>query len=329
MKNKNNKDLQGVSQETNQRIEEFGEIITDSTQKVKEVDKSSLSGVIVSQVDKYEQLNKIVLYGKSENNPGIEGLLVDSEGNIQVRSFRKSKGSHIILFEGKIDIENVLQVLRENQIKYNKERKNQEPIATCTFSKYIGNPLDTTGIIRVEIHNPIPNANEATYSKLGKVINVQNKKGIDFVTFSSLNDFMYVREKYEIELKNLRKKGRVYFHLDPNESNNAAPTFFIITRMRTIPDNIEELLNAFILKYPFKNTKKEEKAIKTPTSALKPNENNNQAQGSVLKKKQCKGTTAEGKPCKIEKLVLGSEFCIHHQHQDPNSKGYKKPKHKH
>lgn len=226
------------------------EIFKFMDQKSIEMKKIFLQG-LVAHATSYDHI-KIIFHEfiKIEKYSGMKEYLVDKEENVQVRTFNNKKGTYIVILKSSDCIETIIEDLNKCRDSLN---KGKELNLSCSFSKYDGNPLDTTEIIKVEIQNPIPMSNADTYAKLGKVIHVQNKKGKDIVIFSSVEEFLLIRKEYEIRKKKLRNSRNVYFQLNPNEMNKAAPIYCIITRNCKRPNNFEELIEAFTKKYPFKN----------------------------------------------------------------------------
>jgi len=120
------------------------------------------------------------------------------------------------------------------------------------FETFEGNPLNSrANYSKVKVKNPDPAANLEYYSSFGKPDQCVREKGIDWVTFKTLNYILPAVEDHA-KWRKTQKKKKPWFRLKPDDENKASPQFCILKRNYNPDNQHEKLLNYCKERFPKK-----------------------------------------------------------------------------
>jgi hypothetical protein len=176
--------------------------------------------------------------------------LFDTNGGLNVRYTGRDKNNFLLIFRDDVDIEKILSLIKESSnSKKNKKLLKLANGESYSFSVYQGvSPLDARTNIRVTVQNPDPEADKTYYQDFGDIVNCKRRNGTDHITYKTLKPILPALKEHQRWRK--AQKGNVFFFLDPNEENKAAPLYSITTKLFKLPKGFDAALEIIKSKYP-------------------------------------------------------------------------------
>jgi len=175
--------------------------------------------------------------------------LFDKKGNLNFREYGEEKKEIILLFDNKTNLESICNDLTDS---FEKMKRNLPKGMIYLFETFEGNPLNSrANYSKVKVKNPDPAANLEYYSSFGKPDQCVREKGIDWVTFKTLNYILPAVEDHA-KWRKTQKKKKPWFRLKPDDENKASPQFCILKRNYNPDNQHEKLLNYCKERFPKK-----------------------------------------------------------------------------